>query len=205
MGIHIMSLRTKNQASIYPSPKLAMLPLAVLLALMVILPPAARAADPLKINLEKSKIGFVGHKAEGKHAGGFKKFDVQAKADFEDASKSSMRIEIATESIWSDDPKLTEHLKNPDFFDIRKYPKIVFESTKIDSSKHEEGKIEIIGKLKMLDKVEELVIPVTFEASDEGVTVQTQFKLDRTKWGMDYGKGKIEDKVDITAEFVFAR
>ncbi len=164
----------------------------------------ASAADPLKVDLEKSKISFVGHKADGKHEGGFKKFKVDAKADFEDPSNSSLRIEIDTSSLWSDDPKLTAHLKNPDFFDIRKYPKIVFESTKV-AAHEDEGEAKIVGKLVMLDKTEDLVVPVKFEVSEESVKVIATFKLDRTKWGMNYGKGKINDEVDIAAELVMLR
>lgn len=162
------------------------------------------AAETLEADLEKCKIGFVGSKPDGtKHEGGFKKFEIDAKADFDDPTQSSLRIEIKTDSIWSDADKLTAHLKNPDFFDIRKYPKIVFESTEIVPK--EENKATITGKLVMLDKTEDLEVPVDVEASDDGIKLVAKFKLDRTKWGMDYGKGKIDDKVEITAELVFKR
>jgi polyisoprenoid-binding protein YceI len=164
----------------------------------------SRAAEPLKLNAEKSKISFVGHKADGKHEGGFKKFDVDAKADFEEPTKSTMKIVIKTDSLWSDDEKLTAHLKNPDFFDIRKYPEIVFESTKVETT-DEDGKATISGKLKLLDKTEELTVPANVEVGESSLKIVATFKLDRTKWGMNYGKGKINDEVDVTAELVFGR
>jgi polyisoprenoid-binding protein YceI len=163
-----------------------------------------QAADTLKPKLDKSKITFVGHKPEGKHEGGFKKFEVEAKADMEAPEKSSLKIEIKTESLWSDDDKLTAHLKNPDFFDVRKYPMISFESTKVIHSE-EEGKAKIVGKLTMLGKTEEVEVPVTMDVKDESIKIVATFKLDRTKWGMDYGKGKINDEVDIVAELLFDR
>lgn len=173
------------------------------LAALTLAAPLSFAAEVLKPDLEKSKITFVGHKADGKHEGGFKKFEVDAKADFEDASKSSMKIEIKTESIWSDDEKLTQHLKNPDFFDVRKYPTIVFESTEISHSDDGTGKMK--GKLEMLGKTEEVEVPVKFEMDDKNIKVVADFKLDRTKWGMTYGEGKINKEVDIKAELVFVR
>jgi polyisoprenoid-binding protein YceI len=166
-------------------------------------PWAASAADPLKADMEKCKITFVGHKADGKHEGGFKKFDIEAKADFDDPSKSSLKIEIQTESLWSDDDGLTKHLKNPDFFDVRNFPKIVFESTAIEHS--EEGKATITGKMTMLKKTEELKVPAQVKIADTTVTITAKFKLDRTKWGMDFGKGKIKDEVDVVAEMAFKR
>ena len=164
-------------------------------------PIAAIAADKLTLIEDKSKISFVGKKPEGEHKGGFKKFKVDALADHEDMSKSSLKIVIDTESLWSDDEKLTGHLKNADFFDVKKYPTATFESTKIE--KVSDTEIKFHGKLTMLGKTEEIVVPAKVDASDEKIQIVANFKLDRTKWGMSYGKGKINDEVDMTAELAF--
>ena len=113
-----------------------------------------------------------------------------------------MTIEIKTDSLWSDDEKLTGHLKNPDFFDVKKYPTIKFESTKIEVS---DDKSTIIGKLTILDKTVEVKIPTTNEIDDKSLTVKADFKIDRTKWGMNYGKGKIEDDVELKITLMFPR
>lgn len=156
----------------------------------------------LKADKEKSKIDFVGKKPDGKHAGGFKDFKSEAKVDMESPDKSSLTIEIKTDSLWSDDEKLTSHLKNPDFFDVKKYPTIKFESTKIEVS---DDKSTIIGKLTILDKTIEVKIPTTNEMDDKSLTVKADFKIDRTKWGMNYGKGKIEDDVELKITLMFPR
>lgn len=159
------------------------------------------AAETLKPDLEKSKISFLGKKSEGEHKGGFNKFKVDAVADHDDQAKSSLKIEIETESLWSDDPKLTAHLKAPDFFDVKKYPKATFESTKVEKVSDTESKI--FGKLTMLGKTVEIEAPVKLEVSEDKIVVVAKFKIDRTKWGMNYGKGMINDEVDITAELAF--
>jgi polyisoprenoid-binding protein YceI len=156
----------------------------------------------LKANKEKSKIEFVGKKTDGKHGGGFKEMTAEAKVDLESPEKGSLVIEIKTDSLWSDDEKLTAHLKNPDFFDTKKFPTIKFESTKIEMN-GEEG--TITGKLTMLDKTVEVKVPVKGEIDDTYLKVFADFKIDRTQWGMGYGKGKIEDNVAIKAELVFPR
>jgi polyisoprenoid-binding protein YceI len=161
------------------------------------------AADPIKLNSDQSKIEFLGKKTDGEHAGGFKKFTVEALADFEDPSKSSLKIVIDTTSLWSDDPKLTDHLKNPDFFDVRKYPEIKFESTSIQPDG--ESKANIIGKLTMLGKTEEVKVPCDVEASDDKIELTAKFEIDRTKWGMTYGVGKVNKEVAITAKMSFKR
>ncbi len=176
---------------------------SALLLTTVVTPSYSSGTETLEPNMEKCKITFVGSKPDGKHEGGFKKFKVDAEADFEDPSQSSLRIEIATESVWSDDKKLTAHLKAPDFFNVRKYPKIVFEATEIEPEDEEAA--TITGELKMLDKTEELEVPVVVEVDESTVKLVAEFKLDRTKWGMTYGKGKIHDDVKVVAEFVFDR
>ena len=156
----------------------------------------------LKVDKEKSKITFVGKKPDGKHEGGFKVFSSEAKVDMDSPDKSSLNIEITTDSIWSDNEMLTAHLKNADFFDIKKYPKIKFESTKV---KVEDKKVTILGKMTMLDKTVEVEIPATSEVDEKTLKLTADFKIDRTKWGMVYGKGKVDDEVALKVELVYPR
>lgn len=159
--------------------------------------------DTLKLVKDKSEITFVGKKTDGQHSGGFKEFKVDAEADFGDPSKSSISIEIDADSLFSDSEMLTNHLKNPDFFDVRKYPTITFESTSIEPTNEREA--TIVGKLKMLDKSVEIKVPCKVSGSDETVELKAEFKIDRTEWGMTYGEGKIEKEVQIGATLVFKK
>jgi polyisoprenoid-binding protein YceI len=173
----------------------------LLLAVAVALCPAY--AEEWKLNAEKSKIDFVGKKTDGAHKGGFKVFKAEAKADLENPQNGSLKLEIDTDSLWSDDQKLTDHLKNPDFFDVRKFPKITFESTAIDAAS--EDNVQLVGKMTMLGKTVEVKVPCKATLTDGAATLTAEFKLDRTKFGMNYGKGKINDDVEVTATLVFKR
>jgi polyisoprenoid-binding protein YceI len=57
----------------------------------------------------------------------------------------------------------------------------------------------------MLDKTSELRVPCHASLSDSELILEADFKLDRTKWGMTYGKGKINDEVVIKATLHFDR
>ncbi|MFN3189437.1 MAG: YceI family protein [Aureliella sp.] len=175
------------------------------LALFALVAPAASAGEKLKLDLEKSKISFKGSKPDkSSHEGGFKKFEAEAEADFEDPANSKIKIVIMTDSLWSDNAKLTGHLKNPDFFDVRKYPKATFVSTKI--SAEDETGVTIAGKLKMLDKEVEVKIPFKSEVASDSLKLVGKFKIDRTKWGMNYGApDKINKDVEMTVELLFKR
>lgn len=178
-----------------------LLSLASIVALLPL--PCVSANEALKFDKEKSKIDFVGRKKDGKHVGGFKTFQAKATANFEDPSASALEIEIDTTSLWSDDDKLTNHLKNPDFFDVRKFPKIVFKSTKIEAE--DESNVKITGDMTMLGKTVAVTVPCEAEVDGDDVNLVAKFKIDRTKWGMNYGVGNIENDVEITAKLVMTR
>ncbi|MEM9588142.1 MAG: YceI family protein, partial [Planctomycetota bacterium] len=122
--------------------------------------------------------------------------------DMENHSNGKLEIVIDATSLWSDNDKLTSHLKNPDFFDVRKYPKITFKSTKVEPG---EGKAMLTAELVMLGKKQEIKVPVTADTTDDQVILEAEFKIDRTKWGMNYGEGKIDNDVAIDVVLVFVR
>jgi polyisoprenoid-binding protein YceI len=163
-----------------------------------------QAYESLKLDSKASKITFTGTKPDGKHDGGFNAFEVTATADTDQPENSKLEIVIDATSLWSDDPKLTNHLKNPDFFDVRKFPKITFVSSKI-SEGDEPDTVVITGKMKMLDKEVEVKIPAEVEVTDSTIKLNADFKIDRMKWGMTYGDGRIDKEVSIKAQLVMAR
>jgi polyisoprenoid-binding protein YceI len=161
------------------------------------------AADMLTLVQEKSRIEFVGTKPSGSHRGGFERFTVAATADWGDLSKSSVKIDIDATSLWSDNNGLTGHLKNADFFDVSRYPNITFESTRIELKSTNQAVVN--GTLTMLGKAVEVAIPCNVEVTEGGLKVKCEFKIDRTQWGMTYGKGRVDAEVEIAAKFVFGR
>jgi polyisoprenoid-binding protein YceI len=142
---------------------------------------------------ENTKLTFVGKKPDGKHEGGFAKLSGSATVPDGDLTKLSVSIDIETDSLFSDDAKLTAHLKNADFFDVKNKPKASFKSTKIE--KTEKG-FSVTGDLTLLGKTKSVTFPATIAGGD-ALTVTAAFEIDRTQWGMNYGKGKINDAVTI--------
>ena len=164
---------------------------------------AVYAADMLTLVKERSQIEFVGTKPSGSHRGGFTRFTADGAADWGDLSKSSFKIDIDTTSLWSDNNGLTNHLKNSDFFDVSRYPNITFETTRIELASAK--KAVVTGKLTMLGKAVEVAIPCSIEVTDGSLQVKSEFKIDRTQWGMTRAKGRVDDEVEIAAIFVFGR
>lgn len=154
----------------------------------------ASAADvKYALTGDNTKLTFVGKKPDGKHEGAFPKLSGSATVPDGDLTKLSVTIDIDTEALTSDNAGLTKHLQNADFFDVKNHPKASFKSTKIE--KTEKG-YTVTGDLTLLGKTKSVTFPATIAAGDS-LTVTASFAIDRTQWGMSYGKGKIDNDVTI--------
>lgn len=156
---------------------------------------ATAAAADVKYALtgDNTKLTFVGKKPDGKHEGGFAKLSGSATVPDGDLTKLTVTIDIDTASLFSDAPGLTTHLKNSDFFDVKNHPKATFKSTKIE--KTDKG-YTVTGDLTLLGTTKSVTFPAAISAGDV-LSVSTTFTIDRTNWGMKFGKGKIDNDVTI--------
>ncbi|MGL4420969.1 MAG: YceI family protein [Gemmataceae bacterium] len=155
---------------------------------------AALAADTTyKLTGENTTVTFVGTKPDGKHEGGFKKVTGAAT---ETSEGWKLEVEFDVASLYSDNDKLTDHLKNPDFFNVKEFPTAKFSSTKIE--KADKG-ITITGKLTLCGKEKEISFPAEVMHGDT-LTLKSEFKINRTDFGMTYGKGKIDEEVALKVQ-----
>jgi polyisoprenoid-binding protein YceI len=168
----------------------------IALALGALLATSSSAADTkYPLTGDTSKITFIGTKPKGKHEGGFKKLNGTATVTDGNLETLKIEVEIDTDSLYSDDAKLTTHLKSSDFFDVKEHPKAKFKTTKVEKA---EKVFNVTGELTMLGKTETIVFPATIVLKDDALAISTTFPIDRTKWGMNYGKGMIDDKVTLS-------
>ena len=168
--------------------------LRITFALAAALVASTAGAAEFKLDAENTKITFVGTKKDGKHEGGFKKLEGTASVSGADLSTLKLELEIPVESLYSDDAKLTGHLKSPDFFNAKEFPTAKFKLTKVEQS---EGSAVLVGDLTMLGKTKEVKIPSQIKATDSGLKITSDFNIERSEWGMSYGKGKIDEKVKL--------
>src|SRR3546814_16409569 len=77
-----------------------------------------------------SKITFsVVHMGISDVAGLFNTFDVSIEASKDDFSDASFDMSIDVASIDTEIEKRDDHFRRPDFFDVGKFPKIIFKIT----------------------------------------------------------------------------
>jgi polyisoprenoid-binding protein YceI len=151
------------------------------------------------ISAANSKITFVGTHSGAKpdpRTGGFAKFTGKVTVDPATKALTAVTADIDTTSLYTAIPKLTDHLKTADFFEVREYPTAKFESTKVVPGK--DGAATVTGKLTLHGKTQEISFPATVTVTPDGITLKSDFTINRSEFGMSYGAGKVEDKVSLS-------
>jgi polyisoprenoid-binding protein YceI len=151
-------------------------------------------AETLPITADNSKIEFVGSKVTGSHNGSFKQFSGTIELAKEGIDKSRVTIDVDVNSIVTDADGLTTHLKTADFFDVAKYPKATFTSTKIEPASTAGATHTVTGNLDMRGAKKSISFPASIQVAPEAVTVNAEFAINRRDFGINYA-GKANDLI----------
>lgn len=166
----------------------------ILLCSFFVMSIAMNAQEKLPIDIAKSSIKwscdysfyFSGHygivnfqeghfvKTDGKITGGTFTIDLRT-LEAQDMEKDG-------------NEGLTKHLKDPDFFDVKKFPKatLVIKSTKYHDATHFQAEANLT--IKGITKTVKFQAELNFENK----TMKTRFKIDRTRWEINYNS-KLKD------------
>ena len=145
----------------------------------------AAAGERYVITPENSRIEFVGSKVTGSHNGAIEKF--AGTIDYAgQPEKSRVMITMNLHSITTDTPKLTDHLKTADFFDVAKYPEATFESTEIKAGGENGATHTVTGNLQMHGVKKAVTFPANITKAGDAVTVDSTFSINRKDFGINY-------------------
>ena len=156
-------------------------------------PAKPAGAERLVISPENSKVEFVAAKVTRSHQGSFKQFAGTIDLVPNNVGNSRVTIDIDTASVVTDEEQLTGHLKTPDFFDVAKYPKATFVSTKIEpggsgATQTVTGNFDLHGVRKSIS------FPATIQVAPDSVSVNAEFSINRKDFGLLY-PGKADDLI----------
>lgn len=156
--------------------------------------PATRG-EALPLTAENSKVEFTGSKVTGKHDGEFKSFGGMIDLVNSKPEESSVWVNIEMNSVSVDDEGLTTHLKSADFFDVQKFPKANFTSTKIvpDTAKGA-GSYLVTGDFDLHGQIKSISFPAKITVTDADVAVDSEFSINRKDFGIVYA-GKADDLI----------
>lgn len=162
--------------------------------------PASAQGQRYLITPQNSKIEFIGSKVTGKHNGSFGDFSGQV--DYTGNPETSrVNITIKTDSLTTDTPDLTKHLKTADFFDVAKYPEATFVSTAIKPGGENGATHTVTGNLTLHGATKAITFPATINVTPDAATVESSFSINRKDFGINYAGAAdnlIRDDVVLT-------
>ena len=145
-----------------------------------------------KINIEESTIEWKGKKVLGSHTGTINLQDGHLEMEGDQLTGGQFTVDMTSITVTDlkgeDKAKLEGHLKSDDFFGVDNYAtsKLVINSaTKNGNTYAVNGDITIKGKTE----------PITFDLVMGESAATTNFKIDRTKFGVRYGSGSFFDNL----------
>jgi len=166
----------------------------VVLAIVILLGPAAASASTWNIDPEHSSIQFkVSHLGLVDVKGIFRKYQGTVTLDEKDIAKSLVNVTIEAASVDTGVEKRDEHLRTDDFFDAAKHPTITFVSKKVTPAG--KGKLKVSGDLTICGVTKAVVLDVTGPTKElkdpwgnirRGVSATTT--INRTEFGLTYNK-----------------
>lgn len=162
------------------------------------------AGATLAVNPAKSKVNWNAAKVTKSHEGGFKEFSGTVAVN--EGKLANVDITIQTNSIFSDDEKLTGHLKSPDFFDAAKYPTAKFEASSFAEQSDSAGNTHMVtGNLTIGSVTHGVTFPAKISVSEGIVTATANFIINRKDWNIIYPGAPddlIKDDVRIVLDIV---
>jgi polyisoprenoid-binding protein YceI len=190
---------------------------AFVFAAFLVVPALAQAA-PVHYDIDSghSAVQFKVRHLVSHVPGSFKKFKGTFDYDPADPKSAKAEIEIEASSIDTGNAKRDEHLRGPDFFDVKKFPQVKFVSTELKDVS--DGKAKLAGTLTMHGVTKPVILELEIggEATDPwggkraGFTGTT--KVDRKEYGLTWNKALEAGKflvgddvtIDISVEGVAA-
>ena len=163
----------------------------VLMSVLSLLAAAAQAAD-WEIDPAHSSIGFsVKHLMITNVKGGFTNFSGSASFDPAGLTQFAVEAKIDAASVDTGSGMRDNHLRGPDFFDVKKYPEISFKSKEL--KKDGDGYV-LTGELTMHGvtqpmtlQVQGLGTPIVFMGTTRTALSATG-KILRDKFGLTWNK-----------------
>jgi polyisoprenoid-binding protein YceI len=176
---------------------------------------APAAAETYRVDILHSTFVFsANHIGYTDVFGQFRDWGGEFTFDPKEPEKTKVKIEVKTESLDTNDRRLQaqggvrgrdEHLRSADFFNVKEFPTMTFESTKVEKTGDNTGKLH--GNITLLGVTKPVVLDVTFNkvaphpvpaykgVMTSGFTIRGKIK--RTDWGMKFGVPGVSDEVTL--------
>lgn len=118
-------------------------------------------------------------------------------------SAASFTVSVDAKTVDTDIEARDNHLRRSEYFDVEKYPKISFRSTKITTT-NKEGYLFMFGVITIKNVSKEISFPFSQTSKEGGILFKGDFKLDRKDFGVGGNSFSLSDEVSVQLS-IFAK
>jgi len=116
---------------------------------------------------------------------------------------ASFNVSVDAKSVDTDMEARDNHLRKEEYFDVEKYPKLSFRSTKITTT-NKEGYLFMFGVITIKNISKEISFPFKQTSKDGGILFDGEFKLNRLDFGVGGKSFSMSDELNVELS-IFAK
>lgn len=147
--------------------------------------------------------------------GRFRSLDGRAYIDEEEPTGSRVTASIDTRSIDTAEPDRDAHLRSADFFDVERFPEIIFASKRVERADGDDWKIT--GDLTIRDVTREVVLDTEYEGQivdawgKQRAALSAETAINRKDFGLTWNRAieaggvVVGDRVRITLHIALVK
>ncbi len=109
---------------------------------------------------------------------------------------ASFNVSVDAKSVDTDVEARDNHLRKEEYFDVEKYPKLSFRSTKITTT-NKEGFLFMFGVITIKNISKEISFPFKQTSKDDGILFEGEFKLNRRDFGVGGKSFSMSDELNV--------
>ena len=111
-------------------------------------------------------------------------------------ANASFNITVDAKTVDTDLEARDNHLRKEEYFDVEKYPKLSFRSTKITTT-NKEGYLFMFGVITIKNISKEISFPFKQTSKDGGILFEGEFKLNRRDFGVGGKSFSMSDELNV--------
>lgn len=176
-----------------------------------------------KVDLTQSSLKWIGTKLTGRQHGTVLISEGMLSAMDSNIIAGNFSINMNSITAYDDDnsvnPKLENHLKSADFFDVNNYNTATFEITAVKAATPtneknlvmKEATHTVTGNLRIKNITKSITFPAEISFIGNAIVADAEFNINRTLWGITYHSDKslgnkfINDDINFNVHLVAER
>ncbi len=172
------------------------------LGALILMSGTASAAEKYDIDASHSSVVFrIKHLDVTWFYGRFNDIKGSVTIDKDKPEDGAVSVDIAARSVDTGNKKRDDHLRGPDFFNVKQFPKLSFKSTSVKAAG--DGELEVTGDLTCHGVTKPITIRLV--RTGEGKSPfgdfragwETKFTIQRSEFGITYSPKALSEEVDL--------